>query len=108
MDRPGMKGLRYVTRPKNSWHSVMFVGAGKACTVVNLPWVWLDTIGIIKAAKEIDGLGLHVYFLWIEHQVIFAGNMHKICRQALCSASVRLCTGMSSVIPIHPWHSSRI
>ena len=37
VDRPGMKGLRYVTRPKNSWSSVMVVGAGKACTASTLP-----------------------------------------------------------------------
>ena len=43
-----------------------------------LAWVWVDTIGIIKAAKKGDGLGLHMCFLWIEHQVIFTGNMHKI------------------------------
>ena len=33
VDKPGMKGLRYMTRPKNSWSLVMFVGAGKAFTV---------------------------------------------------------------------------
>ena len=37
MDRPGMKGLRYVTRPKNPWSSVMLVGAGKACTASTFP-----------------------------------------------------------------------
>ena len=25
------------TRPKNSWSSVMFVGAGKACTALTFP-----------------------------------------------------------------------
>ena len=37
VDRPGMKGLRYVTRPKNSWSSVMLVGAGKVCMVLTVP-----------------------------------------------------------------------
>ena len=37
VDKPGMKGLRYVMRPKNSWSLVMFVGAGKACTVLTFP-----------------------------------------------------------------------
>ena len=37
VDRPGMNGLRYVTRPKNSWSSVTLVGAGKACTASTLP-----------------------------------------------------------------------
>ena len=45
---------------------------------INLSQVWVDTIGIIKAAKEIDSLSLHMCFLWIEHQVVFAGNLHKI------------------------------
>ena len=35
--KPGMKGLRYVTRPKNSWSSVMLVGTGKACTAWIFP-----------------------------------------------------------------------
>ena len=37
MDRPGMNGLSYVTRPKNSRSSVTLVGAGKACTALTLP-----------------------------------------------------------------------
>ena len=37
VERPGMKRLRYVTRPKNSWSSVTLVGAGKACTTSTLP-----------------------------------------------------------------------
>ena len=46
---------------------------------INLSWVWVDTICIVKAAKEIDSLRLYMcVFCWIEHQVIFAGNMHKI------------------------------
>ena len=40
--------------------------------------VWLDTIGIIEAAKEIDGLSLHVCFLWVKHQIVFAGNLHEV------------------------------
>ena len=37
VDKPGMKELRYMTRPKNSWSLVMFVGAGKACTASTFP-----------------------------------------------------------------------
>ena len=37
VDKPWMKGLRYVTRPKNSWSSVMFVGASKVCRVSTFP-----------------------------------------------------------------------
>ena len=45
---------------------------------IDLAQVWVDTIGIVEAAKEIDSLGLHMCLLWVEHQVIFVGNMHKI------------------------------
>ena len=45
---------------------------------IDLAWVWVDSIGIVETAKEIDGLGLHMCFLWIEHQVIFMSNMHEI------------------------------
>ena len=45
---------------------------------VDLAWVQVDSIGIVETAKEVDGLGLHVCLLWVEHQVIFVGNMHKI------------------------------
>ena len=45
---------------------------------IDLARVQVDTIGIVKATKEISSLGLHMCFLWIAHQVIFAGNTHKI------------------------------
>ena len=41
---------------------------------IDLSQVQVDTIGIMEAAKEIDSLS----FLWIEHQVIFAGSLHEI------------------------------
>ena len=45
---------------------------------IDLSWVWVDSIGIVKAAKEIDGLSLHVCFLGVEHQVILVGSLHEI------------------------------
>ena len=45
---------------------------------IDLAQVQVDTIGIVDTAKEIDGLGFHMRLLWIEHQVIFAGNSHEI------------------------------
>ena len=45
---------------------------------INLSQVCMDTIGIIEATKEIDILSLHMCFLWVKHQVIFAGNMHEV------------------------------
>ena len=47
---------------------------------IGLSWVSVDTIGIIKAAKEIDSLSLHMcfFFVWIKHQIIFAGNPHEV------------------------------
>ena len=37
VDKPGMKGLRYMTRLKNSWSSVMLVGSSKACMALTFP-----------------------------------------------------------------------
>ena len=34
---------------------------------VNLIWVQLDTISIIKATKEVDSWDLHMCFLSVEH-----------------------------------------
>ena len=45
---------------------------------INLSWVWMDTIGIVEAAKEIDSFSLHMCFLWIEHQIIFAGDLYEV------------------------------
>ena len=45
---------------------------------IYLSSVWVDTIGIVEAAKEIDGLSLHLCFLWVEHQVVFVGNLHEV------------------------------
>ena len=38
----------------------------------------MDTISIVEAAKEIDGLSLLMCFLWIEHQILFVGNLHEV------------------------------
>ena len=75
---------------------------------IDLSWIWVDTISIKEAAKEIDGWILHVCFLWVKHQIVFVGYLHEVCRQASCSASVQLWMVMLSVILRHPWHSSRI
>ena len=53
--------------PKNSWSSVMFVGAGRAWYGVDLIWFWVDAISIIKTAEEIDSWGLYMCFLLVEH-----------------------------------------
>ena len=45
---------------------------------IDLSQVWVDTFGIIEAAEEVDGLSLHVLFLWIKHQIIFAGDLHEV------------------------------
>ena len=46
--------------------------------IIDFSRVWVDTIGIVEASKEIDGLGLHMCLLWVEHQVIFVGSSHEI------------------------------
>ena len=45
---------------------------------IDLSSVWVDTISIVEVAKEIDSLSLHICFLWIEHQIIIAGNLHEV------------------------------
>ena len=57
----------------------------------DLSWVWVDTIGIIEAAKEIDGLSLHMCFLWVKHQIMFAGNLHEVLQVGIMFC---LCTAM--------------
>ena len=78
MDRPQMKGLRYVIILRNSWSSVTFVGAGRACTALTFYRVWVDTIGIMQAAKEVYGWGLYMCFLWIEHNSILVVYPHEV------------------------------
>ena len=78
VDKPGMKGLRYVTRPKNSWEFGDVCGHWQGVYCIDLSWVQMNTIGIIEAAKEVDGLSLYVCFLWIKHQIIFEGNLHEV------------------------------
>ena len=45
---------------------------------IDLSWVWVDTISIIEAAKEIDNLSLYMCFLWIKHQIVFVGNLQEV------------------------------
>ena len=75
---------------------------------VNLSLAWVDTIGIIEAAEEVDSLSLHMCFLWITHQIILQAICMRFHRWALCSASVWPWMVILSAIPIHPWHSLRI
>ena len=49
---------------------------------INLAWVWVDSIGIIEASKEVDSLGLHVCLLWVEHQVILVQAISHEISQA--------------------------
>ena len=78
MDRPGMKGLRYVTSPKNSWSSVTLVGAGKACTTSTFTGSGWTPLASYRHPKKLMAWVLHVCLLWVEHQVVFAGNSHEI------------------------------
>ena len=107
MDRSWTKGLRYVTMLRNSWSSVTFVGAGRACTTLTFSgsgWTPLASYGQPKKCKAgaftcvFCGLNTTPY-LW--------ATCMRFCRQMSCSASVCPCTVMSLVIPIHPGHSSR-
>ena len=75
---------------------------------IDLSWVQVDTIGIIEAAKEIDSLSLHVCFCGLNTKFYLWAICMRFHRWVSCSALVQLWMVMSSVIPMHPWHSSRI
>ena len=73
-----MKGLRYVTKPKNSWSSVTFVGAGNACTALTFPGSGWIPLASYRHPKKLTSLGFHMCLLRVEDQVIYAGNSHEI------------------------------
>ena len=75
---------------------------------INLSWIWVDTIGIVEAAKEIDSLSLHVCFCVLNTKSYLWAIHKRFCRWASCSTSVLPWTVMLSAIPMHPWHSSKI
>ena len=107
MDRPWMKGLRYVTMLRNSWSSVTFMGAGRACTASTFYGSgWTPLASYRQPKKFMAGsftcifCGLNTTpYLWATHM--------RFCRWVSCSASVQPCMVMSSPIPMHPGHSSR-
>ena len=71
------------TFEKNSLSSLDFrTTVIKVSSVKSKILFWWDTlvdsIGIVEAAKEIDGLGLHMCFLWVKHQIVFVGNLHEV------------------------------
>ena len=107
VDRPGMKGLRYVTRAKNSWSSVTG-GCWQGMYSINLAWVWMDSIGIIGQPKKLMAWAFMCVFCGLNTKSYLWAIHIRSHWWASCSTSVQPCTVMSSVIPIHPWHSLRI
>ena len=59
VDRPQMKGLRYVTMLRNSWSSVIYVGAGRACT-----------------ASTFSNWGVHHWHHICSQQSLWLGPLH--------------------------------
>ena len=67
---------------------------------IDLIWVWVDTISIIKTTKEIDSWGLYMCFCGLNTNPIFAGgNTSEVSemRHHVLVWHVQLWTVMSSV-----------
>ena len=58
-------------------------GCWESMHSINLLWIWVYTIGIIQAAKEVYGWGLHMHFLWVEHNSILAAYLHKVSKMGI-------------------------
>ena len=67
VDRPGMKGLRYFTMPKNSWSSVTFVGAGRACMALTLSGSGWTPSASQRQLKKLTAGAFTCVFLWVEY-----------------------------------------
>ena len=102
-----MKGLRYVTMPRNSWSSVIFVGARRACKASTFSgYGWTPLASYMQPKKFTAGAFMCIFcglnttpYLWATHM--------RFHGWASCSASVQSCMVMPSVILIHLEHSSR-
>ena len=78
VDRPWMNRLRNVTMLRNSWSSVTFMGAGRACTASTFSGSGCTPLASYRHAKEVYGSGLYMHFLWVEHNSILAGYLHEV------------------------------
>ena len=107
MDRPWMKGLRYVTILRNSWSSVTFVGAGRVCTASIFSRSGWTMLASYRQQKEFMAGAFTCVFCRLNSTPYLQATCMRFCRWVSCSASVQPCMVMSSVILIHPGHSSR-
>ena len=102
-----MKGLRYVTMPRNSWSSVTFMGAGRACTASTFSGSRCTPLALYRQPKKFMAWAFTCIFCGLNTTPYLQTTCMRLCRWASCSASVQPCTVMSLAIPIHPWHPSR-
>ena len=107
MDRPWMKGLRYVTMPRNSWSSVTFVGAGRACTALTLSRSGWTPLASYRQPKKFMVGTFMCIFCGLNTTPYLQATCMRFHRLASCSASAQPCTVMSLAIPIHLGHSLR-
>ena len=107
VDRPWMKGLRYVTMLRNSWSSVTFVGAGRACTPLNFSRSRWTPSASYRQPKKFRAVAFMCIFCGLNTTPYLWATHMRFCRWASCSASEQPCMVMSLVILIHPGHSSR-
>ena len=107
MDRPWMKGLRYVTMPRNSWSLVTFVGAGIACTASTFSGSRWTPLASYRQPKKFTAGVFTCIFCGLNTTPYLWATCMRFHRWASCSASVQPCMVMSVAIPIHPGHSSR-
>ena len=107
MDRPRMKGLRYVTMPRNSWSSVTFVGVGRACTASTFSRFGCTPLVLYRQPKKFTAGAFTCIFCGLNTTPYLWATYMRFCRWASCPTSVQTCTVMSLVILIHLGHSSR-
>ena len=107
MDRPQMKGLRYVTMPRNSWSLVTFMGAGRACTASTFSRSGCTPLALCRQPKKFTAGASTCIFFGLNTTPCLQATCMRLNRWASCSASVQPCMVMSLAILIHPRHSSR-
>ena len=102
-----MKRLRYVTMLRNSWSSVTFVGAGRACTASTFSGSGWTPLASYRQPKKFMAGAFTCVFCGLNTTPYLWATCMRFCRWVSCSASVQPCMVMSLAIPIHQGHSLR-
>ena len=83
MDRATDKGAEVCHHAEELLEFSDICGCWESMHSIDLCWVWVDTIGIIQAAKEIYRWGLYLCLLQIEHNSILAGYPHEVLQMGI-------------------------